>query len=88
MQARGIQIMIRRLGKRIGIKTVRCSPHTFRHTFGTRAMLNGASEREVQLLLGHSTDRMTKQYTATITSEVIVGKHKYFSPVDRMGITK
>ena len=26
MQARGIQIMIRRLGKRIGIDTVRCSP--------------------------------------------------------------
>lgn len=84
MQFRGIQIMIRRLGKRAGLKNVRCSPHTFRHTFGTRAMLNGASEREVQLLLGHSSDRMTKRYTATITSENVVGRHGQFSPVDRM----
>ena len=84
MKFRGIQIMIRRLGKRAGLKNVRCSPHTFRHTFGTRAMLNGASEREVQLLLGHSSDRMMKRYTATITSENVVSKHSQFSPVDKM----
>ncbi|MBA7583065.1 Tyrosine recombinase XerC [subsurface metagenome] len=84
MQARGIQIMIRRLGKRAGITGARPSPHTFRHTFGTCAMLNGASEREVQLLLGHSSDRMTKRYTATITSENVVGRHSQFSPVDKM----
>lgn len=84
MQFRGIQIMIRRLGKRAKLSGVRCSAHTFRHTFGTRAMLNGATEREVQLLLGHTTDRMTKRYTATITSEHVVGRHKHFSPVDNM----
>jgi len=86
MQFRGIQIMIRRLGKRAGLKNVRCSPHTFRHTFGTRAMLNGASEREVQLLLGHNSDRMTKRYTATITSENVVSRHSQFSPVDKMNL--
>lgn len=86
MKFRGIQIMIRRLGKRAGLKNVRCSPHTFRHTFGTHAMLNGASEREVQLLLGHSSDRMTKRYTATITSENVVGRHSQFSPVDKMNL--
>ena len=86
MKFRGIQIMIRRMGKRAGLKNVRCSPHTFRHTFGTRAMLNGASEREVQLLLGHSSDRMTKRYTATITSENVVSRHSQFSPVDRMSL--
>jgi len=48
------------------------------------AMLHGASEREVQLLLGHSTDRMTKRYTATITSENVVVRHSQFSPVDKM----
>jgi len=84
MQARGIQIMIRRLGKRAGIIGVRASPHTFRHTFGTWSLLNGASEREVQSLLGHSSQRMTQQYTATINSEHAIKSHKRFSPVDNM----
>ena len=86
MQARGIQIMIRRLGKRAGLQNVRCSPHTFRHTFGTWSLLNGASEREVQSLLGHSSQRMTQQYTATINSEQAVVAHKRFSPIDRMSL--
>ena len=82
----GMQIAIKKLCYRAEIKDAKCGPHTFRHTFGTRAMLNGASEREVQLLLGHSTDRMTKHYTATITSENVVGRHGQFSPVDKMRI--
>ena len=82
----GIELMIRKLGIRAGFTGVRCSPHTFRHTFGTRAMLNGATEREVQLLLGHSSDRMTKRYTATITSENVVARHSQFSPVDKMSL--
>lgn len=84
MKAAGIQTMIRRLGKRLKIQGVRCSPHTFRHTFGTLAMLAGASEREVQLLLGHSTDRMTKKYTATVTSEDIIRRYRRFSPGDKI----
>jgi len=86
MQARGIQIMIRRLGKRAGITGARPSPHTFRHTFGTWSLLNGASEREVQSLLGHSSQRMTQQYTATINSEHAIKSHKRFSPVDNMAL--
>jgi len=84
MRARGIQIMIRRLGRRAGITGVRVSPHTFRHTFGTWSLLNGASEREVQSLLGHSSQRMTQQYTATINSEHAIKSHHRFSPVDNM----
>lgn len=49
-------------------------------------MMNGASEREVQLLLGHSTSRMTQHYTATIDSQYAVSRHKDFSPVGRMGL--
>lgn len=37
----GIQQMLRRCGKKAGITGVRCSPHTFRHTFAKNYLLNG-----------------------------------------------
>jgi site-specific recombinase XerD len=36
----GIQVAIRRLGRRAGVAT-RCSPHTFRHTFARGYLVNG-----------------------------------------------
>ncbi|HEY55129.1 MAG TPA: tyrosine-type recombinase/integrase [Dehalococcoidia bacterium] len=82
----GIELMIRKLGRRAGIEGVRCSPHTFRHTFATRALLNGAGEFEVQSLLGHEGLDMTRRYAASLRSEAAVEGHKRFSPVDNMGI--
>jgi integrase/recombinase XerC/integrase/recombinase XerD len=83
---RGIQTMLKRLGQRAGITGVRCTAHTFRHTFATQALLNGAGEFEVQSLLGHSTLIMTRRYVASLNSENAVISHRKFSPVDRMGI--
>jgi len=83
MQWEGVQVMIRRLGKRAGVIT-RCSPHIFRHTFGTQAIKNGANVFEVQALLGHSTLTMTRKYAATIDSEEAIKHHRDFSPVDRL----
>jgi len=86
MRARGIQIMVKRLGKRAGFKGLRCSPHTFRHTFGTMAIRNGANIFYVQSLLGHSTLTMTRKYASTVDSEEAVKSHSSFSPVDRMSL--
>lgn len=88
----GVQLMVRRLGKRAGIEGVRCSPHTFRHTFATQALLNGAGEFEVQSLLGHESLDMTRRYAASLRSEEAVVGHrgtkdrKGFGPVDNMGL--
>ena len=82
----GVKLMIKRLGERASIKGVRCSPHTFRHTFATRALLHGASEFEVQSLLGHEGLEMTRRYTASLRSEAAIKGHKRFSPVDNMGL--
>jgi integrase/recombinase XerC/integrase/recombinase XerD len=80
----GIQIMIRRLGRRAGLTNVRCTPHTFRHTFGTQSLGLGADLREVQSLLGHSTLTMTLKYVATVNSEKAVIGHRRFSPADNI----
>ena len=76
--------MIRKLGKRAGLENVRCSPHIFRYTFGTSALLNGGGEFEVQSLLGHSTLSMTRRYVATLASESAVVGHRKWGPVDNM----
>jgi integrase/recombinase XerC len=80
----GIAQAITGLGKRAGLTEVRCSPHTFRHTFATMALRCGAGELEVQSLLGHATLTMTRQYTATLKSEYAVEGHKRWSPVDNL----
>lgn len=80
----GIYRMIYRLGKQIGIQNVRCSPHTFRHTFATMCLENGAGEFEVQAMLGHSTLTMTRRYVATLNSEKAAEAHKRFSPVEHL----
>ncbi len=80
----GIEIMIRKLGKRAEPINVRCSPHMFRHTFATDALENGAAEWEVQSLLGHETLEMTRRYTNTLRSQKAIIGHKKLSPVDNL----
>jgi integrase/recombinase XerC/integrase/recombinase XerD len=60
LRSRGVQFVIQRTGERIGLSGVRCSPHTFRHTFATTALTYGAGEFEVQSLLGHESLTMTR----------------------------
>jgi integrase/recombinase XerC len=80
----GIAEMLKVLKRRAKIEGVRCSAHTFRHTFATRALLNGAGEFEVQSLLGHEGLDMTRRYAASLRSEAAVVGHRRFSPVDNM----
>jgi len=70
LKARGILQMIRRCGKRAGIKGVRSSPHTLRHTFAKRCLLNGGDVFTLQQILGHSSLEMVSRYLALCSQEV------------------
>jgi len=79
----GVQSAMKKLARRARVQGARLGPHTFRHTFATMAIRNGANVFYVQSLLGHSTLHMTRRYASTIDSEAAVKAHPSFSPVDR-----
>jgi site-specific recombinase XerD len=82
---RGIQVAIRRLGRRAGV-TTRCSPHTFRHTFARGYLVNGGDVFSLQQILGHTTLDMVRRYVS-LTEADLVARHRTASPADRLGRT-
>ena len=75
---RGIRKIIDKYIEMVGLKSG-ISPHTFRHTFATHLLDNGADLRSVQELLGHARLSTTQIYTH-VSVEKLKGVHKKYHP--------
>jgi len=79
----GLLQLIERLGIAAHIEAVRCSPHTFRHTFAVSFLRNGGNVFSLQQFLGHTNLAMTNRYVAVSQGD-LERQHRQFSPVDRL----
>lgn len=62
----GLQQIIERLGDWAHVKNVRCSPHTFRHTFARMFVENGGDVYKLSKLLRHSSIKTTEEYLKSL----------------------
>ena len=81
-----VRSMISRAGRRANVSGVRCSPHTFRHTFAKQYLLNGGDVFSLQRILGHTSLEVVRLYV-NLTSLDVSQQHRKFSPVDTMGLS-
>jgi len=80
----GIQTTIKVLCRRANIRDAKPGPHTFRHTAAIHCLRNGMGEFTLQMMLGHSTLRMTRHYVSALADEDIIKAHRQASPVDNL----
>jgi site-specific recombinase XerD len=76
LTSRSVQRIVNKYAKLAGI-THPVSPHTFRHSFATDLLQNGADIRSVQTMLGHASITTTQIYTH-ITNQGLREIHKKF----------
>lgn len=62
----GLYRMVDRLGQWAGIEGVRCSPHTFRHTFAAMFIRNGGDIYQLSKLLRHTSVATTENYLKSL----------------------
>lgn len=80
LSKRALQNRIEKYGKEAQLKGVRCSCHTFRHTFAKLSVQQGANIFEIQTILGHTSMEIVKTYVNLFGTDVR-DRHKEFSPL-------
>jgi site-specific recombinase XerD len=80
---RAIRTLLIELGKAAGLKGVRVSPHTCRHSFALSFLRGGGDPHALQMLMGHSSPSTTARYISLAQADLLE-QHRKSSPVDRL----
>lgn len=68
---------------RAGVRNVRPGPHTCRHTFARRFLMNGGDLLTLQHILGHSSLDVVRLYVHLNTDDLLQQQSRY-SPIDNL----
>jgi integrase/recombinase XerD len=82
-----LETIIENYGRKAGIEGIRCSPHTFRHTFAISYLRNGGDVFSLQQILGHSSLDVVRVYVNLAETDV-KACHRRFSPADNMELRR
>ena len=69
LEVRALIGIINQLGHDAGIQGVRCSPHTFRHSYAVAFMRESQDIYRLSKLMGHSSIRITENYLKSFTQQ-------------------
>ena len=84
LTSRAIQLVFKRLHKKIDLDGVRLSPHTLRHSFALAYIENGGDPFSLQRILGHTNQETTSKYVNMARTNV-KSQHSKYSPGERLG---
>ena len=79
----GLTQLIVRLGKAAGVRGVRCSPHTLRHTFALNFIQSGGNAFALKEFLGHTSLTISQRYV-NLAGADMEGQCRNILPVDAL----
>jgi len=80
-----VEARMKRYGEKAGIKGVRCSPHTLRHTACVMWIRNGGDVFSLQRITGHSSLEVLRGYVNLAQGDV-TSAHQRHSPIDNLNL--
>jgi integrase/recombinase XerD len=80
-----VEEIVKKYGNQAGIKGVRLSPHTFRHTGASIFCRNGGDSFSLKRIMGHADIKTSQIYVHHNQEEVNVA-HTRASPLDSLGL--
>ena len=78
-----VEELMKKYGQRAGIKGVRCSPHTLRHTACIMWIRNGGDIFSLQRITGHSSLEVLRGYVNLAQGDVS-SAHRRYSAIDNL----